>query len=238
MNTVLKNFGLYFLIMISIYFLVDIFMLPSYTRQNEEFALIDLNGLSFDNAKSLSDSLDLDLIVRDSAFSTLIPQGHIVSQYPNPYTMVKEGRKIYLTLSNGDRPIIIPDLMGLSEKRAIFLLEDLGLEPGNIYSAFSQIYPKNTIMGQSIPKGEEVISGTKVDLTLSLGRDFSENRMPDLRNQSFERAKELAIKHGILVEKELGAKNNKIVPGTVIAQSVLPGEKVTENQLIILTVSQ
>jgi eukaryotic-like serine/threonine-protein kinase len=238
MKNILINFALFLLILISVYLLVDLAILPSYTRQNEEFSLIDFNGLSLESAEKKADSLNLELLVRDSSFSTLVPMGHIVSQYPNPYTTVKEGRKIYLTISNGDRPILVPELIGLSEKRARFLLEDLNLELGQIRTAYSQIYPKNTIMNQGIEKGKEVLSGTKVDLVMSLGRDFSEQRMPDLRNRTFEKAKELAMRQGIKVEKKLGARNDKIVPGTVIAQSVLPGTMLSEGQIIILTVSQ
>ena len=238
MKNILLNFAVFFLILFAVYLIVDLTILPSYTRQNEEFSLIDFNGIQLDSANQIADSLELELVIRDSAFSTLVPIGHIISQYPNPYTTVKEGRKIYITISNGDRPILVPELVGLSEKRARFLLEDLNLELGRVRTSFSQVYPKNTIMNQSIEKGKEVISGTKVDLVMSLGRDFTDQRVPDFRNRTYDKAREMASRQGIKIEKKLGARNDKIVPGTVISQSVLPGAKITEGQVIILTVSQ
>ncbi|KPU28268.1 serine/threonine protein kinase [Caloranaerobacter sp. TR13] len=107
----------------------------------------------------------------DYKFSDIYPEGIVISQKPEPLSMVPEGTEIDFVISQGPEIsyVIMPNLIGLNlenAKREIiskgFVLGEVKYEPNNDI-------PKDLVTWQSYPAGAEVEENTTVDLIISSG---------------------------------------------------------------------
>ena len=238
MKEKLVQSGIFIAFLCVLYFIVDLFVLPIYTRHGDEFEMMDLTEKSIEEVRTITEKHDLELIVKDSTFSPLYKPGIVVSQQPNAFSLVKEGRRVYVTVSLGDKPVIVPDLTGSSLRNARFMLEAVNLVLGEVIEEYSMVYPKDVVFAQSYEKGTELIAGDTVQVTLSLGKDFTQIPIEDYTGLPFEKAKKQAQARGLTVQKEVGEVNVNIVPGTVVLQSLAVGDYAELNQTIIFTISQ
>ena len=71
------------------------------------------------------------------------PAGTVISQKPAPGAVVKEERRIYLFISGGESPSIVPELKERSIKDARFALERIGLALGDTSYVESRITSYN-----------------------------------------------------------------------------------------------
>ena len=67
-------------------------------------------------------------IVSDTLFSSIFRPGIVIDQYPSPNMRVKEGRTVRLTVSHAERMVIVPDLIGRSERSAELDIRQAGLD--------------------------------------------------------------------------------------------------------------
>ena len=95
--------------------------------------------------------------------------GTIVDQYPKPNTRVKEGRTIRLKISQPEKMVSIPDLIGRSLRSSELALNQIGLEIDTVYEEYNSDVPSGNVTWQ-YPKGGDFLGkGTGLHLTISLG---------------------------------------------------------------------
>jgi eukaryotic-like serine/threonine-protein kinase len=102
-------------------------------------------------------------------FSGSVPKGYVIGQKPKAGQEVKPGSSIYLTVSLGLEPsrILVPSLVEQTLHDARTLLLEAGLQVGKIVRKETDVFPSGTVIAQSIRTGEEVSSGTSVDLVIA-----------------------------------------------------------------------
>ncbi|MCB0280880.1 MAG: PASTA domain-containing protein, partial [Calditrichaeota bacterium] len=225
-------------ILISLYIVIDRVVFPMYTRHGDEFSLPDLNEKSIAEAQHILDDFGATIIIKDSTYSALVPEGKILSQIPKAYSTVKYGRRVYISVSAGDRPRIVPNLLGLSLKQAEFKLLPLGVKIGTILRSYSTQYPSNTIMYQNIKEGESIAADETIDVTISLGENIVEVEIPNFIGLHISTIEKDMANKALIIEKVQGDTRENLTPGTVIAQSIEAGAKVDANTRIKLTLSQ
>ena len=129
-----------------------------------------LKGQLKSNAEKLLKLLDLNLtILFDEEYSDDIEEGRVTRTDPDEGATLEDGQSVTVYISKGpeEKPVKVPNLIGMTEKAAIAALNDAKLD----YS----IERKNDdaeagkVIGQSVDAGEEVDEGTKITLTISLG---------------------------------------------------------------------
>lgn len=238
MKDILKQLGLFLGVIVIAYFIVDSLFLPMYTRHGEEYELEDFTEKTIDQAKKKAEDYGYEIIIKDSTFSPLYEHGVIVAQQPKAFSRVKYGRRIYLTVSLGDKPVRVPKLVGSSSQNAQFMIEGKNLAVGKILTEYSSLYNKDVVMAQTHPEGTELIAGDTVGFTVSLGQDFSQIPIEDYTGLPYKKAKNKALTRGLAVKKVVGEKREDIIPGTVIKQSLEVGSFVQLNDIITFTVSQ
>lgn len=238
MKDIAKQCGIFFSILIILYFIVDILVFPMYTRHGEEFELNDFTEKTIEETRFLAEELGYEIIIKDSTFSPLFEPNIIIAQEPKAFSRVKYGRRIYLTVSMGDKPIILPNLVGISLQNANFIIEGKNLIVGEILTEFSNTYDKDVVMGQFLLEGTKLIAGDTVSFTVSLGEDLSSIPIADYTGMAYTKAKKKALTRGFVVEKEIGEIRDDLVPGTVISQSLEVGTFSELNETIIFTISQ
>ena len=101
--------------------------------------------------------------------SSDIPAGKVISQQYNPFSRVRSGTSVDITVSLGNAftQKYIPDLYGLTVEEAAEKLKKVGLVIGNIY-AVSSGAPTGTVISQSpVPSTPITSAITSVDIYVS-----------------------------------------------------------------------
>jgi len=217
--------------------LVDRVIMPVVVHSGREYLLPDITNLSLKEAEEILQKKDLSLKVLAEEYNPSKPPGTILSQSPNPRAKVKKGRIVKVVVSKGEKIVQVPNLKGVSLRQAGLMLEEEGLEVGEINWIPSDSLPENVVVGSSPSFGLSVPLGMSVNLEVSLGVSPDTVMMPNLAGKSLEEArnilKELSLEIG---EIKYEAKQ-RLPPGTILEQFPEEGTKIPRGSNIDLTVS-
>lgn len=228
---------LYFIIFVVVIGLFDQVIMPMYTKHGKEYELPDVTEQPLSEAIELLKEDGFIPVVKESVYDANYAPGVVIRQNPSPYTLVKKGRRIYLVVSIGEKPVYMPNLIGLTPKDAEFRIKEEGLQLNRIIYEFSEFYPNGVVINQSIPAGDQVERNQRVNITVSLGAPPSKQKVPNLVGKSFTRVKKELELLGIDdITTQLQYRPD-LVPGTVIRQSVSPGTPIEQVESIRLIVS-
>ena len=230
---------LFWLIVLIIFVLVmDNFVMPAYVRLGKEVELPDVVEMSAENAKKTLENKGFHGVITDSVYDTHYDVGMVIEQMPPAFSTVKKGRHVYLTVSIGEKPIIMPNLFYISPRDAELTLQSYNLELGAKHYEYDDSSPEGVVIAQSYPQGQKVKRGTRISITISLG-PFPERRtVPQLVGKSLEEAQSQLKILGMDKIKINYEEKANILPKTVLKQSIKPGTSVDEEKEIELTVSE
>ena len=211
--------------------------MPLYTKHGKEYELTDVSEMPLSEAIEILKEDGFHPVVKESIYDANYGPGITIRQNPAPFTMVKKGRRIYLVVSIGDKPIYMPNLIGLTPKDAEFRLKEEILTLNRVIYEFSEFYPNGVVINQSIPAGDHVDRNRSVNITVSLGTPPSKQELPSLVGKSFIRVKKELEVIGI---KSITTKlqyRPDLVPGTVVRQSISAGTPLDKIKSIDLVIS-
>ena len=106
----------------------------------------------------------------DRFFSSDVPEGRIMSQAPLPGVKVRRGWRVRVAESMGPQRVVIPNLVGGSERAAEINIRRRGLELGSIASATIPGGPTDQIVAQSPPANAVNVSAPKISVLLAAPR--------------------------------------------------------------------
>lgn len=220
--------------------LMDSVIMPWYTRLGDEYELPDVTEKPLEEAKEILDENGFIPIVQDSVYHAFYPPGTVTRQNPASYSTVKRGRRVYLVVSAGAKPVYMPNLIAETLTNAELKLREVGLRVGSVFRDYSTQYPyRGVVTQQSVPPGEKVLANTPVNLTISLGPPPASLNVPNLAGKSLESAVQELQALGFAPDQILQKYRFRpnLVPNTVIGQSAPPGTPVSEVAVIELLVS-
>ncbi len=216
----------------------DWVVMPIYTKHGAELELPDVTEKSFDEAKTLLESKGFSVIKEfHFKYDPVYPAGTVLFQNPEPYAHVKKGRRIYLTLSAGERMVEVPRVIGSSERDAEFMLKRAGLATGEVFYEYSNYFPSGVVSLQSVTAGDTLVENSVVDITVSIGSLPSKFFVPDLLGKSLDTAKKLILQAGLRVGEITYEETNQFVPETVLSQKQQAGAEVSKGTPVDLVVS-
>ncbi len=154
----------------------------SYTEHGEAVIVPDITGLQEEDAINKLAQCHLLGVAYDHVYIKGIPFGEITAQRPNANAKVKRGRKVYLTVSSGNQPMIaVPDIADNSSLRqaesrlraAGFKLAPNDTIPGELDWVYGVRYNGRELQGEElVPEGAELTliigGGSKIE-TATLG---------------------------------------------------------------------
>jgi eukaryotic-like serine/threonine-protein kinase len=155
-----------------------------FTRHNITYAVPDFRGLSLIQAKELAEDNNLRVQIMDSVYNQLHKRGTVVEQEPKEGVQVKKYRHIFLVM-NAMNPekVLMPNVVGVSLRQAITLLESNGLITGHLRYV-PDIATNNVLKqkhkGKEINPGSEIEKGSRIDLVLGKSNYSESVEMPDL----------------------------------------------------------
>ncbi len=208
--------------LILLYVVFTFLLMPLYTRHWQRVEVPDVVNLSGRAAEKLLRNRSLRPIIAEIKFDDRMPNGFVVFQNPGGGAVVKKNRRVYITLSKGKRPIVMPKLVGMSERDAQFLLNQNQLS-AKVVRMFDSYYPTGVVSAQSIPPQTEVIAGSLVELTVSSGSAGGNVLLPNLVGMSFDEASRVLENTGLMIGIVRYGESGDAPMDHVIAQNPAPG---------------
>ena len=190
----------------------------------------------FEDAKELLEENNLYIAVEGKTHSDEIEEDRIISQHPEKGTMVNPEYTVRVVLSLGPETVLVPDVEKNTKREAEKDLENQGLTLGEHEYRNSE-YPSDTVIGQSIPPNTEVPKGTEISLIISLGPEEKLVTVGNYIGQKLDVAKQMINGDKLKLNKVSERYSDTASKGTVIEQSLAPGETVSEFRSIDLVVS-
>lgn len=218
--------------------IMDKLVMPWFVNLGDEIEMPDAVHSNINEAKNILEKQGFVVHITDSVFDANFSEGTVVEQLPMAYSTVKMGRNVYLTVSIGEKPIIMPNLFGLSPRDAILKLASIDLELRTQLQVYNDMYPEGVVIGQSFPKGEQISKSTKVTITVSLGKMPANRKIPNLIGKSLSAAKQQLRQLGVNIKHIEYEDNNLYLPNTILKQGLKEGESIKEETEIDLTVSK
>jgi beta-lactam-binding protein with PASTA domain len=188
----LKHLGLAIATAIIIIFLT-LLWLSVYTRHGQSRPVPDLYGLTIEEAEKTVTKNKMRFQVIDSVYTNIVPRGCVVEQNPVAGFGVKKNRRIMATINAFNPEMVeMPDLLELSKRQALSLIESSGLEIGKLnYKpdlavdyVLEQLYH-----GKHVEPGDSVQKGSVIDLVLGKGLSNRRTPIPDLIGLNIEEAR-------------------------------------------------
>lgn len=164
-------------LMVGVWYGLDV-----YTRHGESIRIPDLKGMSSIEAQRLLADDGLIMEVNDSGYNKRMPAGCVLAQVPAAGMMVKQGRKVYVSINSLQSPRrALPDLIDNSSYReAQYKLQAMGfrlLDPKLIDGEKDWVYGIQ-LGGRNLQTGDMV--STEAALTLVIGKGNGEDDEDDM----------------------------------------------------------
>lgn len=173
----------------AIYFYV---YLPGQTNHGETITVPDVRGMKIEELASFLEAHDLRLEVNDSSYAENQPPLTVTRQFPAPGALVKENRKVFVSLNRFTPPTVpMPDLVDGSRMNAEQILKSNELRPGRIVlepSPMLNLVREMRYQGKPILPGTRVPKGAYIDLVVGDGRGPADFTIGNLVGDPFERA--------------------------------------------------
>ncbi|GGR05204.1 PASTA domain-containing protein [Deinococcus ruber] len=163
--------------------------------------------------------------------------GTVLAQDPPAGTNLPVGRQITLTVNNPP-PLTVPKLDDLNLNQVATLLAENRLTRGQIITVDGTFTntPKGRVIAQLPEAGATAQRGDKVTLMVSGGVKSKLTWLPPLTGLSFEDARDLARRAGLVVHT-VTRQNSDARQNTVLAQQPAPYVKVDVGSPVTLTIA-
>jgi beta-lactam-binding protein with PASTA domain len=205
--------------------------------------------LSPRDAERMAARNGLAVIMQGEFYSSDIPEGHIVSQMPPPGTRVRRGWRVRLAQSLGPQRVVIPSVLGESQRAAELNVRQRGLELGTVAQLPWPNEEPGQVIAQTPPPNAIGVQSPKVNVLIATPPPPQRYVMPNFVGRPLSEVtasiQQAGFKLGEVVEAQTApsASNGTASPskGTnpavVIRQHPEAGQKVTQDTPIDLEVS-
>ena len=177
---------------VALLLLIAFFSLRYYTKHGEGLDVPQVKGLALAQAIDKLEAMGLRYEI-DSVYIMDQPPGIVTDQDPEANTFVKDNRTIYLTVNNTKAPnVAFPDIENKSLREAKAILESYRLKLGD--TTYQPDVARDVVLaasfnGRTIRTGENLPTGSRIDVILGDGFGNEQVELPNLVGLSFEEAK-------------------------------------------------
>lgn len=216
--------------------------LELYTRHGQSNPVPDFTAMKPDEARQIAQQHELKIEIVDSLFLENAAPGTVVDQIPRPGHGVKQNRTIFLTI-NSTQPemVTLPQLTDISFRQAQVLIENSGLQIGNISyrpSEYDNLVLNVQIDSTDVKPGKQLPKGSRVDLIVGRQHGNQTTPLPDLIGLTVDEAQETLtaamLNTGVVIydetvlssEDSLSARIWRQQPNPRVTGSILLGSSV------------
>lgn len=126
-------------------------------------------GKTKSSAKSTLESAGFSVTFEYGDYNNSVAADVVTAQSPSAKNQAAKGSTVTVTLSPGQKPITVPNVVGASQSHAESALAGAGLKYTYADSQYSDTVPAGSVINQT-KSGETVAAGTTITLTLSKGK--------------------------------------------------------------------
>ena len=212
-----------------------------------------LKGMTVAEARSETAGLGLNLNVDNRYYSGEVAAGHILTQSPEPGTVVRREWRVRVSESLGPQKVEVPDTVGREERVAALMLRRVGLEVGVTARLPYGNATEGTVLAQDPPAHAQGIERPSINLLVAAAADDSIDGfvMPDLAGLPVVSAQAQLAKVGIkcapptFVDVPVGPVGTgeepvrpPVKPGAVVAQQPFAGARVDQTTMVKLVAAK
>ncbi len=189
----------------------------------------------------------LSVVLEGQFYSTEIPEGRVVSQYPSPGSRVRRGWRVQLAQSLGPQRVVIPNVIGQSLRAAELNVRQRGLELGDVVQLQLPETPADQIVAQSPPPNALGVQSPKLNVLVAAETSPTEFVMPSFVGRTLADAsaaiegagfKIAHVSNDATLSQSMPATNDATTTTTVVTrQTPAAGQKVTADTPITLEVA-
>jgi eukaryotic-like serine/threonine-protein kinase len=212
-----------------------------------EVAVPDLIGKTPQEAHRIAELDGFQFEVERQYYSPRVPEGRILSQLPLPNTRVRRGWEIRVAKSLGPQRVVIPDVVGESERAAEINILRRGLDLGSVASVEMADIPANQVLAQNPSASASSISAPKISLLAAQPAPPEAFVMPSFVGQTVSAAT-TALKNAGFLPGNITPAPPAVAPppsaqppapstqpsssSIIVTQSPAPGSKVLDGSIV------
>ncbi|HBH12141.1 MAG: Serine/threonine-protein kinase Sp [Clostridiales bacterium 38_11] len=202
-----------------------------------EVEVPDLSGVDEITAQNTIENLGLEFIVKDRIYNSDFTEGQIMSQNIRAGEKLKEGFPLEVIISLGEKMIEVPDLVHKYSNEALVLLNESGLQGGEITYEFSETVPWGLVIRQNPDSGVLTKEGDVVTYVLSKGQEVEYALMPSVIGEIVTEAEKILLSKGFSVGNISFRSSSEYAKDIVSYQSYPVGTEVEKGTAVSIIVS-
>ena len=183
----------------------------------EKVEMIDVTGWKLADAKAALGRLEL-LVEETYMESSNYEEGTIISASVVDGEEVEAGTVVVLTISSGIEGLKVPDVRNVTYEKAYSKLKEAGFKITRA-EANSSAVPKGQVIQQNPGPGETIPKGSEVKVTVSIGVEAGQCKMPYLLGLDEMTATAEVIEAGLVITKVTYIPNQEYAEGLVCYQN-------------------
>ena len=218
-------------------FLLDNVFLSLYVNKNKDIYLPDVRYIDSKIAEQKLKDLGFEVEIIFSDYNPENDPGNVIKISPRPFSKLKSGRIIKLTVASDKNDIILDDFSNISLRNAELMLKRLDLKIDTLIYEYSNDIKKNHIISQ-FPKASKMLkSNDLVTFIVSQGKAPNYYVTPNLINLNLYKAKEKISRAGLILGNIEYEYSKEFLNNTVLEQDKTPGMKLSFPARLNLIVS-
>jgi beta-lactam-binding protein with PASTA domain/tRNA A-37 threonylcarbamoyl transferase component Bud32 len=162
------------------------------------------------------------------------PEGTITAQSPSPGDVVLQGAKVRINVSQGPRPVSVPNVIGQPYENAASALQGAGFSVAKEVVESDQ--PKGNVVDQSPGAGSEAALGSKITLRVSKGP--TSTLVPDVTSLDSDTATATLEGSGFKVKVNETDVFDPSQDGVVLSQEPGPDTEAKPGSKVVITVGR
>jgi len=204
------------IVFILLILVINYIILPTIANRNKEVYLPDVRGMNLEDAQLILDNFNVKIFY--SKYKEGYLKNEILNISPRPFTKVKEGRDIKLTVIGEKHDIIIDDFTNKSFRNINLYLDRSGIPLDTIIYEYSELINKDNIISQYPKKGEKISEKKGVTLIVSSGIPPDYYIVPNLINLSLNKGIKKIYESGLLIGRKEYEYVDSLLNNTIIQQ--------------------
>ena len=222
------------IVVIWLLFFIDRIVMPLIAFSGVERRVPDLHYLLVNEADSLCKSLELEMVISRYRVEKKQLPGTVLDQFPIAGSVVKPGHRIEVVVIEQELSVRCPNVVEMSPREASIIASSYGLivNDSNIRYWHSSSTPEGIVTVQQPNAGEELIKGTELILTVSLGKSPDRIVAPDLKGRKVNDIRLILAKYRLRLGKVTHFPDSSVPQGTILSQDPPAGTPMEASGLV------
>ena len=205
-------------------------------EENVKVTMPDVTGMNVDDARNTLTGLG---ILTEVAYeeSDSVAEGVVISADVSVGAQIDKGSKVTLTASAGTQGVEVPNVVELTFDEANTQLVSKGFLV-NKTEGYSDTIEAGRVISQTPTEGNKAPKGSVITVTVSMGKEDTKIRVPNLIGLSEQDGTVEAIEAGLTVGSVTYIYSDEVGEGMICYQSYSHGSYVDQGTSIDIKVSQ